>query len=133
VTESFFLKTGVSMNSSSESPTQSTILAVEPGVCGFHCTIEAIKTKDDKVQITISDSQCELVQLMSEFTEELTIKDLFLPMAKNPITQWAEKARCHPSCIVPFAILKAVEVEMGMALPRRAGIEFRQQEIQGRP
>ena len=113
------------MNPSLEAPTRATTLAVEPGVCGFQCTIRAKKSKDGKVQVSISDSQCELVQKMSEFFEELTLKDLFLPMVKNPINRWAENARCHPSCIVPFAMLKAVEVEMGMALPRRAGIEFR--------
>ena len=113
------------MNLSSETPAEATTLAVEPGVCGFQCTIRAKKSKDGKVQVSISNSQCELVQKMSASFKELTLKDLFLPMAKNPINQWAESARCHSSCIVPIAILKAVEVEMGMALPRRAGIEFR--------
>jgi hypothetical protein len=113
------------MNQSSKAPIRATTLSVEPGVCGFHCTIRATKSKDGKVRVSISDSQCELVLKMSKFFEELTLQDLFLPMANNPINRWAEKARCHPSCIVPFAILKAVEVEMGMALPRRAAIEFR--------
>ena len=112
------------MKQSLETSTQATTVAVEPGVCGFQCTIRAKKSKDGKVQVSISDSQCELIQKMSEFFEELTLKEIFLPLAKNPINRWAESARCHPSCIVPFAILKAVEVEMGMALPRKAGIEF---------
>ena len=112
------------MNQSTLGAPEATLMAVEPGVCGFPCTIRAKKSMDGKVRVSITDSHCEQVQKMSAFIEELTLKDLFLPLTKNPIHRWAEKARCHPSCIVPFAILKAVEVEMGMALPKTAGIEF---------
>ena len=75
------------MNQSSKAPTRATTLAVEPGVCGFQCTIRAKKSKDGKVQVSISDSQCELVQKMSEFFENLTLKEIFLPLSKNPINR----------------------------------------------
>jgi hypothetical protein len=116
------------MNQSSQAPPEATSVAVEPGVCGFHCTVRAEKSTDGKIRVFITDSKCELVQKMSEFIEAFSLKELFLPLTKNPIYQWAERARCHPSCIVPFAILKAVEVEAGMALPRGAAIEFREQK-----
>ncbi len=34
-------------------------------------------------------------------------------------------ARCHSSCPIPAAVLKAAEVAMSMALPRDVSIEFR--------
>ena len=61
---------------------------------------------------------------MSGFFEEIGLKDLFSPVAGNVVFKWAKEAGCHASCIVPVAVLKAAEVEMGMALPRRAGIVF---------
>jgi hypothetical protein len=97
---------------------------VEPGVCGFSCTVCARKSIDGKISITINNSDCELVQKMSKQFHEITFKDLFSSVAENPVFEWAARARCHTPCLVPFAILKASEVEAGMALPRKAGIEF---------
>jgi hypothetical protein len=54
----------------------------------------------------------------------MTLKELFAPVNRNPVFVSAQRAGCHPSCPIPVAILKAVEVAMGMALPRDAVIKF---------
>jgi hypothetical protein len=56
--------------------------------------------------------------------EKITMKQLFAPVTRNPVFLSAQKAGCHPSCPIPVAILKAVEVAMDMALPRDAVIKF---------
>ena len=112
------------MDRSSHAEFQGTRVIVNPGVCGFRCTIHAGKTGKKRVAVTILDSHCEQVQKMSQWSEEISMADLFKPFTRNPVLIWAKQARCHTTCLIPFAILKAVEVEMGMAIPKDAGIEF---------
>ena len=112
------------MNRSSHAESQGTRVIINPGVCGFRCTIHAKKAGKGRVVVTIPDSCCEQVQKMSQWLKEISMADLFKPLSRNPVLIWAEQARCHTTCLVPFAVLKAVEVEMGTAVPRDAGIEF---------
>lgn len=99
-------------------------VAVESGICGFHCTVEAWETEKRKVAVALSGSDCKQIQRLSEQVRELNLRDLFAPAGKNPIFSLAQAAGCHPSCPIPVAILKAAEVAMGMALPRDAVIRF---------
>ncbi len=99
-------------------------VTVDSGICGFHCLIEAWEKEKRKVLIRISGSECEQIQSLSEKVTEMNLRDLFAPIGKSPVFSTAQSFGCHPSCPVPIAILKAVEVAMGMALPRDAVIRF---------
>jgi hypothetical protein len=112
------------MDRSTHAEPQGTRVIVNPGVCGFKCTIRAEKVGKGRVAVAVLDTDCEQVQKMSQMLEEINMKDLFKPITKNQILMWAEQAQCHTTCLVPFALLKAVEAEMGMALAKDAGIEF---------
>ena len=105
-----------------------TRVIVNPGVCGLRCAIQVEKLGRKKASVAILDSDCEQVRKMSQWIKEITLEDLFKPFTQNPLFMWAEKAQCHTTCLVPMAILKAVEVEMGMAVPRNAGLEFEARE-----
>ena len=91
---------------------------VQPGVCGFPCTIRAKKTDRREVTVTISGSQCRQIQELSGCVTVLSMKELFIPLTRNPVYTRAEQSGCHASCAVPSAILKAAEVAMEMAVPR---------------
>lgn len=93
-------------------------VSVQPGVCGFACTIRAKKTDRRTVAVTISGSQCQQIQKLSGCVTALSLKDLFTPLTRNPVYTSAERSGCHASCAVPSAILKAAEVAMEMAVPR---------------
>jgi hypothetical protein len=93
-------------------------VSVEPGACGFPCTIRAKKTDRRTVAVTISGSQCRQIQKLSGCVTVLSMKELFIPLTRNPVYTSAEKTGCHSSCAVPSAILKAAEVAMEMAVPR---------------
>lgn len=54
----------------------------------------------------------------------MTLKELFMPLTKNPVYIAAEKAGCHPSCALPVAVIKAVEAALEMALPKAVRITF---------
>jgi len=91
---------------------------VQPGACGFTCTIRAKKTGRRTVAVTISGSQCRQIQKLSGCMTVLSMKELFTPLTRNPVYTRAEESGCHASCAVPVAILKAAEVAMEMAVPR---------------
>jgi hypothetical protein len=97
---------------------------VESGICGFPCVIEARKKGPRVVSLKITESECEHIKRLSEDVVEMGLRDLFKPITKNPAYVSAQQAGCHPSCPVPVAVLKAVEVAMDMALPRDVRIKF---------
>jgi hypothetical protein len=99
-------------------------VTAEPGICGFPCVIEARRTGRYTVSIKIKGSECKHGQLLSGIVKKMTMKELFAPVTRNPVFLSAQRAGCHPSCPIPVAILKAVEVAMEMALPRDAVIRF---------
>jgi Family of unknown function (DUF6951) len=99
-------------------------VTVEPGVCGFQCTILAKRIDNRRVRIGITGSGCKSVNQMATFLEDILLRDLFAPPSRNPVFLSAERARCHPSCPVPVGVLKAAECAMEMALARPAYIRF---------
>ncbi len=91
---------------------------VQPGICGFACTIQAQRMDRRAVAVTVSGSQCRQIQRLSGCVTTLSLKDLFTPLTRNPVYTSAERSGCHASCTIPSAIIKAAEVALEMALPR---------------
>jgi Family of unknown function (DUF6951) len=76
------------------------------------------------VSIFITQSECKQIQRLAGSLTEMGLRELFTPVTRNPVFVLAQQAGCHPSCPVPVAVLKAVEVAMEMALPRDVEIRF---------
>lgn len=112
------------MAGTASSPSKVIRVAVDSGICGFHCIVKAWEKEKRKVSIRISDSECKQIQRLSHLVKEMDLKELFAPISRNLVYTSAQTAGCHSSCPVPVAILKAVEVAMGMALPKDAFIRF---------
>lgn len=110
------------------------LVSVEPGVCGFPCTVSATKEGKWSVRLELS-SECKHTQRLGKLLKIITVRGLFASITKNPVTRAAEEARCHASCPVPLAVIKAAEVAMEVALPRDVRIRFdtthRQEEPEG--
>ena len=79
---------------------------------------------DRMVSLNISGSDCKQIQRLDKRIKKMSMPELFTPVSRNPVYVAAEKSGCHTSCVIPAAILKAVEVAMGMALPREVRITF---------
>lgn len=101
-----------------------TCLTVDPGICGFVCRIKVQKLSSQQVAIEISETECQKIQRLAGKLREMSLKELFLPLTRNPAYIAAEKSGCHSTCAIPCAVLKAVEAAMQMALPRSVRIEF---------
>jgi hypothetical protein len=111
---------------------QSACVEVKPGICGFHACIQAKKIDKNAVVIKIKDSECKQIKKLSDFLQKVHLKDLFLPLTRNPVYIAAEKSGCHPSCIIPAAILKVSEVALRMALPSEIRITYKQESANRR-
>ena len=97
---------------------------VSPGICGFNCTVCAQKIDKRAVALSIEGSECKQIQRLAKTVTEISMRDLFKALTKNPVFVSAEKAGCHSTCCVPTAILKAAEVVLGMALTSEVMIKF---------
>ncbi|MFQ5975791.1 MAG: hypothetical protein ACE5J5_05720 [Candidatus Hydrothermarchaeales archaeon] len=93
-------------------------VTVDAGICGFTAIIKAKKKGKNKVRVKIF-CPCEMIKNLDKDLNEIEISsDAFLKMCDSVIYRLASKHIKHTACPIPTAILKAVEVEMGLALPK---------------
>jgi hypothetical protein len=94
-----------------------------PGNCGFITTVEATMDGDTcKLSIT---SECKAIQkLAQELTEVNPYQEISFRRNTPQILQMGAKYCTHAACPVPVGIIKAVEVEAGMALPMDVTIKL---------
>jgi hypothetical protein len=101
-----------------------TKIRIEPGACGMPVIVE-VRKKDKKNTFTLSiTSECEMVQKLGRELPELTLMDIFKKLPENPVYKKGAVCLKHTSCPVPAGILKALEVEGGLAVPKDVSIIF---------
>ncbi|MGE5892968.1 MAG: DUF6951 family protein [bacterium] len=104
-----------------------TTVTIHSGICGFSVTVTAEKAPDRKVRISL-DTECEMVQKMTNDVSLLDMMAAFTGFQRNAVYRSAAKHLKHVACPVPSGILKAIEVELGFALPKDARILFSKKE-----
>ena len=100
-------------------------VTVDAGICGFTCQVKAWKKEKRMAGLEISGSECKMIQKFAAAISELSIKDLFLPLTRNPIFINAERAGCHLACPVPVAVVKAAEAALELALLKDVTLLFK--------
>jgi hypothetical protein len=100
-----------------------TRVIVNPGVCGFTTTIEVNRAEKRRVSISIS-SDCEHIAALGDTIKEMDMRDIMKPRGDSEVHKQAASNQLHMACPVPEGIIKAVEAELGLALPRDATIHF---------
>ena len=93
------------------------------GNCGFSTQVETAKDgKVVKVQIT---SECAAIQRMAEeLTEVEPFKEISFKRAMPKTHEMGIKYCTHAACPVPVGIIKAIEIEAGLALPTDVSIKL---------
>ena len=92
-------------------------VVVDAGVCGFKAAVHARKTGDWSVAIRIS-SGCDMLTAMNPALSEVDWrKGVFGRIQDCAVYEVCSRYIRHTACPVPSAILKAIEVEAGLALP----------------
>lgn len=94
------------------------------GVCGFNTTVEARKDGSGQIELTI-ESECKGIRrLAAELTEVDPYRE-FTYRGQGPLTFEKAAEYCsHAACPVPVGIIKAVEIEAGLALPADVSIKL---------
>ena len=96
---------------------------VDPGNCGFRCSILAVRRAKKNVGISMQ-SECPQVQRLANLVEVVDLNSLFLPVVRNHMFDSAVVAGCHTSCLVPLGLIKAAEVALGLAVSQDATVRF---------
>ena len=91
---------------------------VHAGICGFISNIKVNKTEGKNAKVKIVSACGMIKDLSNEMTEINWIKSITREMADSEVYKITDKYITHAACPVPSAILKAVEVEFGLALPK---------------
>jgi hypothetical protein len=105
-------------------PSTDTCASVNAGICGFTCRIEAWKINKNAAGLEISESECQQIQQFSDLVSKLTLREIFMPVTRNPVYLAAQQSGCHASCPIPMAVVKTAEVAMELALPREVSMRF---------
>src|SRR3989338_2607924 len=111
-----------------------TKVEVSAGDCGYSAVIEVTKMDDRHIQVVIH-SACEQITAMNPTLAQLQWKGkghrVFGRLIESVVYQSASQHIRHTACPVPVAILKAIEAEVGLALPRDVTITFVSKDASG--
>ncbi len=103
-----------------------TKVTINPGVCGLITAVEAHSDDQMEVKVTVK-SGCEAVRKMMEELGD-TFDAFACCLGKPGTSVFYDYARehfpGHASCPTLAGILKCMEVECGLALPKEASITF---------
>ena len=100
---------------------------VDPGACGLPTRVEVVQKGKNIFHLEIR-SECEMVQRLERELPALYMLDAFKRVLDNPVYKMASICVKHVSCPVPCAILKALEAEAGLAVPKDIVISFEKEK-----
>jgi hypothetical protein len=96
---------------------------IHAGICGFTTSVE---TKMDGDLCTIKiESECAAIQRLSTHLQQVDPLREFTFRGDGPETYDLARKYCsHAACPVPVGIVKAIEIEAGLALPSDVTIQL---------
>lgn len=97
---------------------------IESGICGLETEVSACRIQRKSARIAIR-SDCEQVIALSNLLHKIDTRDVIKnPINKNTVYEKAGKCGLHSGCPVPCGVIKAAEVELGLALMKDVRIIF---------
>lgn len=93
------------------------IVEVVPGVCKFNARIVSVADELFNVTLEITSDCAHIRQIAERLTQVSALEELGSAITDTATYRIAASCRTHAACPVPAAILKAIEVAAGMALP----------------
>jgi hypothetical protein len=101
------------------------------GDCGYSATIDVVSLDDKHVQVRVR-SECDQITAMNPDLANIQWKgkghEVFKGLSESVVYRSADKHIRHQGCPIPAAIIKTIEVEVGIALPQDVTIKFVQVE-----
>ena len=106
--------------------TEKVVLVVEPGVCRLSSKIEA--WSEDGILMCKIESGCTHVREFAEKLDGIALMDVVkMPFSENKVFQVAGKTLKHSTCVLPTAVLKAMEAAGGLGLKKDVSLKFQKQ------
>ncbi len=100
-----------------------TKVTIQSGICGYTVTVTVNRLEKRTFAVEL-DTECRMVKAMLEDIPTLDMMAVFSGYLSNPVYRSATRHLKHVACPVPGGILKAIEVEAGMCLPKDVSIVF---------
>jgi len=100
-----------------------TNVTLDAGSCGYRVTITVEKINKDLLDIRI-DTDCEMVKMIEADLKGSDWKKILRKIMESPVYISASKRLRHLGCPVPMAIIKAIEVELGLSPPSDVKLTF---------
>lgn len=100
-----------------------TKVRVDPGQCGMAAVVEVHRRGKGVFELRIT-SACDMTMKLAEKVPTLTLADAFKRLLENPVYKKGATCIRHVACPVPCAVLKALEVEAGLGVPKDVTIVF---------
>lgn len=98
---------------------------INPGVCGFSTEVKAMTEDGQMVRLEITSGCAHIQKLAALLGGEVDGYTVcFARFGAGPVFEAAAQACRHAACPVPTGIIKCIEAECGLALPRDAEIKF---------
>lgn len=96
---------------------------IDAGICGFHTTCIATKNEDGSIALHIESGCKAVLKLADQLQTVDPYKEISWRRALPQTHELAPKCLSHPACPVPSGIIKAIEVEANLALPKDVTIK----------
>ena len=90
---------------------------VTSGICGFEAQIQSSASDVTSMTREIRSGCPRIRQLAEQLTRVSALEEIGLPITETSTYKAANRCSVHGACAVPSAILKAIEVAAGLALP----------------
>jgi hypothetical protein len=99
-------------------------VTVFAGICGFTAIIKAKKSGKKKIKVDIF-CPCDMIKKLNDDLDEIDVpREVFGEMCNSVVYELSSKHVKHVACPVPSAILKAIEVETDLALPKNVTMKI---------
>jgi len=99
------------------------------GACGFTTVIKVFKLDKMKVKVQLISACQDIRRLNEDFSEVDCSKGVFGSMVDSIIYKAASSKLKNSDCPVPCAIIKAIQVELGGAIPKDVTIRITRDDV----
>lgn len=95
-----------------------TFVEINSGICGFKTRVSVRKSDHRTVSILIDTDCPNIKKVAGKITSVKPLRELFCRLHETETYIALLSGIAHPACLVPAGVLKGIEVEAGLALPK---------------
>ncbi|MFZ5650468.1 MAG: DUF6951 family protein [Bacillota bacterium] len=94
------------------------MVEINSGICGFTTRVNVRKTDQRTVEVLI-ETDCPNIKKVTGGKKAFKpLRELFCKLHETETYIALLNGVSHPACLVPAGVLKGIEVESGLALPK---------------